>query len=325
MPGTAAAPPGTTRGSGTPGTQGTTGAQGTQGTKGAPGTTGGRTSPSASTAALVAAACDKSLERGEAGTVRAPALNEVSGVAASTTNPGVLWVHNDSGDSPRTFAVGPSGAVLGTYTLTGATAQDWEDMAIGPGVVPGEQALYFGDIGDNKEDRASITVFRVREPKVDPATPVGTVALDGVDTLTLTYPDGAHNAETLLVDTDGAIYVLTKKAGSSTIYRAPPGLADGSTTELAAEGTVPLEPAGLLTGGAIAPAGDAVVLRTYGEVYLYRREPGSTIAATLAGARCIGDLAKEPQGEAVTFAADGASYVTMSEGVDQPINTYGAP
>jgi hypothetical protein len=311
------AAPATTSGTG-PAAPGTTRAPGASGTS-AP------TSAFASTAALVAAACDQTLVRGVAGTVTAPELNEVSGVVASTTNPGVLWVHNDSGDAPRAFALTTSGTVLGTYALGGATAQDWEDMAIGPGPGPGERALYFGDIGDNGENRASITVFRVREPKVDPASPVGTVALEGVDELTFTYPDGAHNAETLLVDTDGSIYVVTKKAGSSTVFRAPPGLVDGSTTELSEEGTVPLDAGALLTGGDIAPAGDAVVLRTYGQVYLYERPPGSTIGATLAGARCTGDLAKEPQGEAVTFSADGASYLTMSEGVDQPITTYRAP
>jgi len=335
-----AAAPSTSGGAGSSSAPATSTASSPAGTSAAPGTSApgtsapGATAPPgtaptaagyASTAALVTAACADELTADVSGTVTAPELNEVSGVAASTENPGVLWVHNDSGDSARAFALSTTGTLLGTFALDGATAQDWEDMAIGPGPGGGGSFLYFGDIGDNGEKRTSITVFRVREPKVDAATPVGKVALDGVDTLTFTYPDAAHNAETLLVDTDGSLYVITKQAGTSTIYRAPPGLADGSTTELSDVGTVALETAGLLTGGDIAPAGDAVVLRTYGQVYLYRRDPGSTIAATLAGPRCNGALTREPQGEAVTFSADGASYLTMSEGVDQPINTYRAP
>ena len=54
-------------------------------------------------------------------------LDEASGLAQSRTNPGVFWVHNDSGDEPRVYAVSRSGALLGSYTLSGATAIDWEE------------------------------------------------------------------------------------------------------------------------------------------------------------------------------------------------------
>jgi len=42
----------------------------------------------------------------------------------SRKNAGVLWIHNDSGDGPRLFAVDRSGMLLGTYTLQGASADD---------------------------------------------------------------------------------------------------------------------------------------------------------------------------------------------------------
>lgn len=274
--------------------------------------------------ALVEAACDGTLRKAVAGTVTAPELNEVSGLAASTTNPGVLWVHNDSGDAARAFAISDTGTLLGTYTVTGAAAQDWEDMALGPGPRPDEPTrfLYFGDIGDNGEQRSSITVHRVAEPTVDASIPSGAVALSGAETLTFTYPDGPHNAETLMVDTDGSLYILTKQSESTTIFRAPPGLAAGSTTVLTDVGTVELEEDALLTAGDISASGDAVALRTYGQVHLYARAAGSTIAATLTGKSCEGEVADEPQGEAITFSADGSSYLTLSEGVGQPLNRY---
>ena len=99
---------------------------------------------------------------------------------------------------------------------------------MGPGPTAERSYLYVGDIGDNGRTRSSIDVYRVAEPTV---TGPGNATLDP-DRLRLRYPDGAHNAETLLVDTDGAIYVLTKQSGSATIFRAPPGLVDGSTTTL---------------------------------------------------------------------------------------------
>ncbi len=286
----------------------------------------GSTSCAPSANALYDAACASTLITGTTGTVSAAELNEVSGVVSSTANPGVLWVHNDSGDSPRVFALNNAGAVLGTFTVTGATAQDWEDIAQGPGPIPDQRYLYAADIGDNPSTRPSIAVYQIPEPVVDSAAaPVGTVPLGGMAKLTLTYPDGAHNAETLLVDTDGAMYVVTKQSGSATIYRAPPGLAAGSSTVLENVGTVPLNVGALLTGGDIAPAGDAIALRTYGQVYLYQRLGGSTIAATLTGTRCAGAFTAEPQGEAVAFLSDAQSYITMSEGVGRPINQYAVP
>lgn len=276
--------------------------------------------------ALYDAACGETLVSGTSGTVSAASLNEVSGVAASTAHPGVLWVHNDSGDSARMFALSTAGTLLGTFTVTGATANDWEDIALGPGPVADQSYVYLGDIGDNPSVRSSIAVFRVPEPAVDPdAPPVGDTAAPGVAKLTLTYPDHAHNAETLLVDRDGAIYVVTKQSGSATIFRAPPGLAGGSTTVLEDVGTVPLSSGALLTGGDIAPSGDAVLLRTYAEVSIYQRAAGSTIAATLTGARCNGALTGEPQGEAIGFSADATHYMTLSEGTNRPINTYSVP
>ena len=39
------------------------------------------------------------------GTVQLAAIDEASGLVASRKNPGVLWAHNDSGDSARTLAM----------------------------------------------------------------------------------------------------------------------------------------------------------------------------------------------------------------------------
>src|SRR5262249_40948692 len=71
------------------------------------------------------------------GSVDAGSLRQASGIALSHDNPGVLWTHNDAGDGPRIFALNTQGQLLGTYSLPGADAVDYEDIAIGPGPVPG--------------------------------------------------------------------------------------------------------------------------------------------------------------------------------------------
>src|SRR5437016_3618567 len=56
------------------------------------------------------------------------ALTELSGIAASRAQPGVYYAHNDSGDSPRIFALDGAGAELAQLCLAGATNVDWEDI-----------------------------------------------------------------------------------------------------------------------------------------------------------------------------------------------------
>ncbi len=51
-------------------------------------------------------------------------IRESSGLVASSTTPGVVFTHNDSGDEPRLFAVGPDGRTQTTYTLPGVPARD---------------------------------------------------------------------------------------------------------------------------------------------------------------------------------------------------------
>jgi hypothetical protein len=62
-----------------------------------------------------------------------PGINESSGLAASRSNPGIYWTHNDSGDEPFVYAFDATGESRGVFRVTGAQARDWEDMAVGPG------------------------------------------------------------------------------------------------------------------------------------------------------------------------------------------------
>jgi hypothetical protein len=129
--------------------------------------------PPPATSPLVQAACAGTLRATTAGQVGSKALTETSGVAASRDNPGVLWAHNDSGDTARVFAMTTSGQHLGWFTLGGAAAIDWEDMPIGPGPQAGRSYLYLADIGDNNHARPSIVVYRVPEPSVNVQQPPG--------------------------------------------------------------------------------------------------------------------------------------------------------
>jgi hypothetical protein len=275
------------------------------------------------------AACRGTLVATTPGTVAQPAVTELSGIAASGTSAGVWWVHNDSGDTARVFAVGDDGRDLGVYALSGASATDWEDIAVGPGPLAGVSYLYVGDTGDNAHSRASVQVYRVAEPTVDSgaATPPPQTLTD-VAKLTFTYPDGAHDAEALFVDpSTGDVYIVTKEySGIAQVFRAPGNLAGGTTTALTQVATVSLGNGRPVTAADLTATGDVVALRTYVSLQLFRPLPGKPLATAFGSPlQCAGATASETQGEAVGFTRDGRAYVTASEGAHPALHRFEAP
>jgi hypothetical protein len=264
-----------------------------------------------------------------------PTVAEVSGVVASRAHPPVLWVHNDSGGEPAVYAISPTGASLGTYPVEGATAIDWEDIAIGPGPKRGTSYLYLGDIGDNTSSRDSIVVYRVAEPKTAPNGSGAT--LQGMEKFTLHYPNGAVDAESLLVDPQrGDLFVIDKSllSGVGTVYRVPRRqLVDAADVTLrrAASFQLPINgedgagllPGTLITGADVSPDGSLVFVRTYRRVLVFARPPGKPLAAAFAVDPCSAPQANERQSEAigVTIAPNGG-YVTTSEGEHAPIHEF---
>ncbi len=253
----------------------------------------------------------------QVGTVAISGINEASGIAASGSNSDVLWVHNDSGDSARVYAMNIDGTHLGAYYLNGAWARDWEDMAVGPGPVVGQSYLYMGDIGDNSAARASIKVYRVAEPVVSSTQSPVNEGLGGVESIELIYPDGARDAETLMVDPlTKDIYVVSKRDSLSRLYRAayPQSTTEKNTMEYVAQ----LRWGGA-TGGDISPDGDEIIVRGYFNASLWTRPSSGDLwdAFDDPGERV--SIMTEPQGEAIGFDAAGDGYYTVSEGLYQRI------
>lgn len=253
----------------------------------------------------------------EKGTLSSNALNEVSGIAASRVYQDVWYVHNDSGDSARFFALSGAGQLLATFTVQGASAVDWEDIAVGP-CSPGSQVscVFLADIGDNSTVRTSYAIYRVPEPA---SIADATVTADAIP---FNYPDTPHNAETLIVHpTSGVISIVTKVfAGPSFVFDFPAQLTPGVMVTPVKSGEVkPPDGSALVTGGDIHPGGHSVILRTYTNLWVYPMKPGEGAAAALARPPCLVPVADEGQGEAVGFNAAEAAYRTVSEGTSKPI------
>lgn len=256
-------------------------------------------------------------------TVTEPALDEVSGIVASRAHEGVFWVHNDSGDTARFFAIDRTGALRGTYLIDSARAIDFEDNAIGPGP-DGTTWLYIGDIGDNRARRDEIVVWGLPEPQALE----GSLSLPTMVQATpyrFVYPDGPRDAETLLVEPDGSFVVISKsRTGQSGVYRAPaPQQPDQTRTlEKIHEIILGIEPiAGdlMATGGDLTPDGRTFVLRTYLRVWLWTLAQGEPLEQALLRPPCPAPPPPERQGEAIGFDVDPPTFYTLSEGIGQPL------
>src|SRR5205085_9394877 len=136
------------------------------------------------------------------GTIQSKDIIESSGIAASKCQNGVFWTHNDSGDDAYIFAIDEKGNDLGTWRVTNADNDDWEDIAEYKDA-SGKCFIYLGDIGDNKTKRKERTVYRVPEPAVTEKSHdtdiKDSLSTDPATALNFNYPDGNHNAETLMV------------------------------------------------------------------------------------------------------------------------------
>ena len=266
--------------------------------------------PASAGGALLDAVCAGTTRVEVLGAVEPDDLDEISGIAASRRHPGVVWVHDDSGGEAEVSALDETGRRLATVRLDGVEARDWEDIAVGPGP-DGGPWIFVGDIGDNDDERDDVAIHRFPEPDlVD-----GTVA---AETAVATYDSGPTDAEALVVDPAGVVWVVAKDgAAPAGVFRL-----DWDAGTLVRLGELDLG-RGLLnvvTGADLSEDGGLAVLRTYTGVWLF-----PTGAAGMAALPDIGrdggcyvpvpeELPPSAQGEAVAIVPGAGALLTVSEG-----------
>ena len=236
-------------------------------------------------------------------------------MVASATHKDTLWVHNDSGGAPQIYAIRLDGSVRSVHKLSGANAEDWEDMTLLPGV--DRDTLIVADFTDNKLRRENVTLYRFAEP--DSVATDSTIT--GVETLTVTYSDGSpHNAETLVSDpATGAVGIVTKDAGSTQLFVILSPSAGANTAQLSKSGFFP---GGLATAGDVSRDGRRLAMRDYAGAWIWQARPGDSWMDTLSSPPCEVSLIRERQGETLAFAPDGSVLYTLSEGDNQRIYRY---
>src|SRR5262249_6712999 len=141
---------------------------------------------------------------------------------------GVFWVHNDSGDMARFFAIDSAGTLLREVRVDGARNVDWEDIAIDD-----SGHLFLGDFGNNRNQRRDLVVYEVDEPHPAPSSPLPRVFhVPVIRRLPFrfqdqrAFPDSAHfnfDCEAMFWRR-GVLYLLNKHRSDirTTLYRLDP-------------------------------------------------------------------------------------------------------
>ena len=257
-------------------------------------------------------------------------LDESSGVAVSRLLSGVLWSHNDSGGDNYIYAISLAGERLGSYRVVGADNRDWEDIALGKCPYDTGHCLYIADTGNNSGRRRRVSLYVLPEPTSLPQDQTKALDTDRAMQFELRFPDGPLDIEALAVGAAGQIFLVSKGRHSpARVYLIPAdslvrggetvahALADAETTRLRAAGR-------WVTGAAISPSGERLVIRNNAQLFFYRLLPNDVLAAD--GEPCtLGAI--EPQGEAVDFL-DEETVVLTSEtviGIRGPITRVVCP
>jgi hypothetical protein len=248
--------------------------------------------------------------------VAVPELPEASGIAVSLKDANRLWAHNDSG-AAELFALDTRGGVVGRLRLTGASVEDWEAVAVAP--CPAGSCVYVGDIGDNEARRKRVTLYRFAEPAPSEQSVAVKEVFHG------TYPDGAHDAETLLATPDGTIFIVTKgETGPVGLYRFPKDLKSGATHQLERVGQARAKgaasPEERITDGDVSSDGQWVTLRTRQHLSFHRA--ADLLAGNWKETRRV-DLKPfgEEQGEGVAIAG-GTVYLAGEGGGKERPGTF---
>ena len=212
------------------------------------------------------------------------ALGEVSGIVKSTLGD-FYWVHNDSGDEARLFAIDADGSVLWPpyrgvsgsdwpgHVIDNAWNFDWEDIALADGV------LYIADAGNNGNARRDLGVYVVNEPD-----PLAIPRMRALKFLPIRYPDQQSfpaerwhfDCEAVFV-ADDKLYFITKhrrpgeirsfEAGAK-LYRLDTAFADRENV-LNLVGT--REDLVLATGADLSPDGTRLAVSTYVALWIFHR------------------------------------------------------
>ncbi|MFM2199615.1 MAG: hypothetical protein RLZZ505_3047 [Verrucomicrobiota bacterium] len=259
-----------------------------------------------------------------------PAVTEASGLAASPSADGFLWMINDSGGTPEIHLAQTDGTSRGSVTVGDTKNIDWEDLAAFQS--EGKPYLLIADTGDNGSARKSVTLHIVREPKLPVDGETLSEKVQVAFKIEFTYEDGPRDCESVAVDAEnGKVILISKRTDPPCVYELPLKPSENAiarkigTTATKAPGIVSIRFANQPTGLDISACHRSATVVTYHGLFLFRRMEKESWAEVFAKTPEALAPHKLQQAEAVAFSRDGKSIFAVSEKANSPVVRYGSP
>lgn len=266
-------------------------------------------------------------------------LVESSGAAMSSSQPGVLFTINDSGNDPLLFAIDTTGSVRGTWRVQNAQNLDWEAVSIGPcSTQPKSSAVscvYVGDVGDNLETIPVRAIYRMPEPSADDRSLGGAIA---AERLTFRYADGPHDVEAMYVAPNGDTYLITKRRLVGLGNRLRPALVFRLAAAAWGRGTAVAElvdslavvpgsaPDRQITDAALSLDGRWLAVRTYRQVFVFATDSATgRVRGAIPPSVCNIVSFSQRQGEGITWFGRSEMLLLTSEGRQSPMVAVDCP
>jgi hypothetical protein len=245
-------------------------------------------------------------------------LSEISGLASSIRNPGLLWAHNDSGNRAEVYLIDDKCEIKQIVELDGIKNRDWEDIAVGPGPDSTKSYVYIGDIGDNDGTHQFKYIYRFEEPADDPQDNKQTIT--DFDKIVFRLPDSRRmDTEALFIDAATKdLYVVTKRENPVYVYQLkyPYSSKDTVTAqEIASLATSQIVAADLSANG------HDLIMKNYTHIYYWNNDAGKPLNELLKERPVEIPYEPEPQGESLAWARDKGGFYTLSE-VDKGQKSY---
>jgi hypothetical protein len=235
-------------------------------------------------------------------------LKEVSGVASSVNNKGLLWAHNDSGNSPEIYLLNEKLEIVATCHLLGIENRDWEDIAVGPGPDPGKTYVYVADIGDNESAYPYKYIYRFEEPIISRGDSETNVS--SIDKIVFRLQGETKDTESLLIDHKTKnLFVISKREDPVHLYEIKyPYVPKDTLTAV----DIMSMPFAQIVGADYSKRGD-ILMKNYANIYYWENSANEDVITLLKKQPVQVAYEREPQGEAIAWSLDGSGFYTLSE------------
>jgi hypothetical protein len=255
-------------------------------------------------------------------------IEEASGMAVSHIHDDLLWVINDSGNSPSVYALNTKGKVLGSLSIEGVWNNDWEDLTSFE--FEGRPYLVIADVGDNIARREAYFLHFIEEPDIEKTPDAFSLHIKPSWSITYTYEDGPRDCESVAVDMlNEKVLLLSKRDNPPILYELPLTKKKNTVarrcgeikplprrsqdnTELSKYSNQP-------TAMDISSDGLSAVVLTYDCAFYFRKKKTTDWVTVFSGSSKEVMFPRLRQAESVCFNRDGSSIFVTSEQIPAPL------